>query len=196
MALPTYTVTATVDSTPLVWNANYAVQTGSLPPVHAAYIQSTPATAIQAFAYANGSGSMQATKIVLASGSLTTGTAAASVLDLVLAVDVAGTAAGLTHLRELWIFNDGTATFSTAGAEYLLWDLSVSNSWGVGTGAAGFVETGTTPVIKIQNGSYIRIAKPFGAAGWVVDATHKLICLGTPTEATTLYRIIALGDSA
>lgn len=196
MALPVYTVTATVDSTPLVWNANYAVQTGSLPPVHAAYVQQTPVAAIQNFSYANGSATMQATKIVAATGNLTTGTAAASVLDLVLALDIGGTAAGLTHLRELWIFNDGTSPFSTAGAEYLLWDLSVANSWGIGTGAAGFVETGTTPVIKIQNGSYIRIAKPFGTAGWVVDATHKLICLGTPTEATTYYRIVALGDSA
>lgn len=195
MALPTYTVTGSVGS-PIVLNANYAVQTGSLPPVHTAFIQAIIENPIQALAYTNGSGAMQGTKIVIATGSLTTGTAAASVLDLILGLDVGGTAAGLTHLRELIIFNDGTSPFSTTGAEYILWDLSVSNSWGVGTGAVGFVETGTTPVIKIQNGAYIRIAKPYGSAGWTVDATHKLICLGTPTEATTYYRIVALGDSA
>lgn len=195
MALPTYTVTGQVGS-PLFLNVNYAVQTGSLPPVHSAFIQSIVENPIQALAYTHGSGAMQGTKIAVATGSLTTGTAAASVLDLVLGLDVGGTAAGLTHLRELFIFNDGTGTFSTAGAEYLLWDLSVSNAWGVGTGAAGFVETGTTPVLKIQNGAYIRVAKPYGATGWVVDGTHKLICLGTPAQATTLYRVVAVGDSA
>lgn len=194
MALPTYTVTGSASNT-LSVNANYAVQAGSLPPVQQAFVQALAASPVAALAYTNGSGAAQATKIVVASGSLTTGTVAASVLDLKLALDIGGTAAGLTHLRDLWIFNDGASPFATTGEEYIIWDFSVANAWGPGATTTGPIE-GTGPIIKIQSGTFARLAKPYGAAGWAVGATTKLICLGTPAQATVTYRIIALGDSA
>ena len=195
MALPVYTVTGSVSAAPLVWNANYAVQTGSVPPVHAAYIQQCTEATIASLTYSNGTGAAQANKVVLVTGSCASDSAPASKLDLTSCTDVSGKS-GVTFsaLRELWIFNDGVAVFSTASEVWLEWDLSFANAWGVGTAADGIVETGTTPVLKVQNGSFLRIAKPYGAAGWTVDATHKIIALGSPVQAETFYRIIAIGN--
>ena len=194
MALPSYTVTGSLATT-LTVNANYAVQLTTLPPVHQAFAQTLASSPISALSYTDGNAKAQANKIVLASGSIASNTAAASRLDLKLALDISGmAAAGLTYIRELWVFNDGTSPFSSDGEEYIIWDFSVANSWGPGATTTGPIE-GTGPIIKVQNGTFVRIAKPYGATGWAVGATTKLVCLGTPVQATVYYRIIALGDS-
>ena len=110
------------------------------------------------------------------------GTATAAVVDTDLTSVVCedGTT-GLTHVRELIVFNDdATNTLSL--------NLSVSNSFGVRFAA------GTSVVVPIPPGSFFRMpAIPNAANGYVVDSTHKVVEVD-PSTHTIAFRILALGD--
>ena len=194
MALPTYTVTGAVTTT-LNLNAAFAVQTGSAPPVQTAYVQNVsggPTTLTPALYQTSGTGALQVQRIIVASGALTT-TATATV-DLSSAPDIIGVTTTMNHIREIMICNDGRTAFSTADADVLIWDFSVSNAWGPGAAAVGPIE-GTNPKIDIPAGASIRLSKPFATNGWTVDGTHKIIGLATSSNVNTInYRVIVAGD--
>lgn len=133
-------------------------------------------------------------KIGTAGGSLAPSQGAASILNLTTGLGVDGVALALTHVRELSIYNDGRTAFATTDTDVLTFDTTFANSFGVGSAGVGPLETASK--IDIPAGGHIRFAKPYGAAGWVVDGTHTVIALLTPANANTInYRIVVVGDS-
>lgn len=99
-------------------------------------------------------------------------------IDLTAAICSDGTV-GLTHWRELRVWNLSTAD-----------DLTL----GLGTNpiTASFMG-GTTPTVTIPPGGVFVQAKPLGTNGYVVDSTHKILRLNSGS-ATVSYRVLILGD--
>lgn len=180
-----------------------------------AYTVPISASPIQSAIYSgttSGTGSaLQIVRVLQYSGTLAaTATTTATILSFTSGgtnnVDVGGGTATWQHIRDITVFNDGynpTTGFVTTDVNILKWDMStgtITTSWGLGT-TAGFgpiegTASSTVPVFDIPAGSYQRFAKPFGATGWSVDATHVTLNLAVPSANTQTinYRIVVMGD--
>lgn len=181
-------------------NLNAAVSAGAntLTGYNAPVVAAPIATESYVTAGGTGAGAIQ--RALELSGTMASNTSATTVLSLASAgtgnIDKGGSTALWAHIRSITIFNDGNSSgFTTADANILTWCFDTTNSWGVGGGAAGPMQTGAK--VDIPAGSFQRFAKPWGTAGWTVtNTTAILISLLTPVgNANTIaYRIVVLGD--
>lgn len=201
MAVPAYSPSGNVSvSTNL--NVSYAVQTTSLPPVQTAYVQAISANPITTTLYSStsGSGAAQIARIYLASGTFTSGVSTSvSVLNMATAADVAGATTTSGHVREIQIFNDGNAAFTTTGfttsdSNILIWDTTFTSAFGTGSAGVGPFETATK--VDIPAGTVLRLSHPFGATGWAWTSSNSVVALGTPSAnaGAISYRVIICGD--
>lgn len=189
-------------------NLSAAVATGTA--VLTTYNIPISASPVQNASYssAGGSGALQCNRAIQMSGSITSGASVTTIASLSTTgatVDVGGSTAVWSHVREIVIFNDGVTGFTTGdtSAGVLNWDFSttVANAWGVSTTSGGaapiFSALATAPVIQIAAGSFQRFAKPFGSTGFNVGATNSYtINLGPASgnAGSINYRIIIMGD--
>lgn len=206
----TYTPSGSVS---LSVNMNGSVATGTQVfssynvPVNASPIQSAIYSGNTSGSTSTGSGTVN--RIIMLSGTMsstsTTATAVLSMMTTSATQDIGGNTNTWSHVREIIVFNDGigaTTGFVTTDASVLSWDMStaVATAWGASTTsgyAPVYVNTpplATGPRIEIPAGSYARFAKPFGANGWAVDASHYNIVLSNQSGVTATYRIVVMGD--
>lgn len=194
-------------------NMNASVATTGNAQVLSQYNIPVSAAPIQSWIYSGittGTGSaLQISRILVFSGTLATSATSATIVSFTSGgtnnSDLGGSTATWQHIRDISVFNDGynpTTGFATTDVNVLKWDMSttIANSWGIAT-TAGFAPVEGTagasvPIFDIPAGSCQRFAKPFGATGWAVDATHVTLNLGTPSTNTQTinYRIIVMGD--
>lgn len=124
--------------------------------------------------YTDGSGANGAHRAYQATLTLVSSTP--QVLDLT-AVVCADASVGFSHVREVLVFNDGTADVTLDNAS------NVFQPW----------LSGTTPGETVYAGGSMYRNKPLGTNGWVVDSTHKLITVNPGSSAGTV-RVVILGD--
>jgi hypothetical protein len=137
-----------------------------------------PAQAPGSVIWSNGPLANQVSKCAEVSA---TATAAVVDTDLTTVVCTDGTI-GLSHVRIILFYNDALAAAPTA---VLL----------LGLGSTAFTPylSGTTPTLTVEPGACIALTKPNGAAGWVVDGTHKIFRVD-PAAATVPFRVLFFGD--
>lgn len=128
--------------------------------------------------YTNGSAANMVSKTYQRSASLV-----ATTIDLDLTALVANDdSVGFTHVREVIIYNDDA---TAAGAKVL--------TVGLGTNPFSYWLGGTTPTFILHPSTAVRFSCPLQTAGWLVDATHKILRLDSGAN-TVAYRIVILGD--
>lgn len=191
--IPSGNVTYTINL-----NAAVAAGANSLSAYNAPISASPISTEVYANVGGTGAGAIQ--RALELAGTMASNTSATTVLSLAASgtgnIDKGGSTALWAHIRSITIFNDGNSSgFTSADANILTWCFDTTNSWGVGGGAAGPMQTAAK--VDIPAGTFLRFAKPWGTAGWTVtNTTACLVSLLTPAgNANTIaYRIVILGD--
>jgi len=156
-------------------NVNFSVGLAATGNVLTAY--SVPVSPQQTHSYTAGTGAAQINKVAGLGGSAAASPAS---IDLTAVVCADGTT-GLSHVRELIVYNDSTTNVLT-------WDFTVSNAL-----TAMFSAGGTSAKVSVNPGAHQRFNVPLGTNGYVVDSTHKIISLD-PGANTIAYRIVLAGD--
>jgi hypothetical protein len=202
MAVPSYSASGSI-TVNVSLNANYAVQTSSVPPIQTAYNQGISASPKADIIFTPGSpgnttpGALA--RIYLASGNVaTTATTSTAVLNLNTGSDIAGNTSALQHVREIMVFNDGlvggygTGSINT-DSSVLIWDTSFTSSFGPGASKTAPMQTGTK--IEIPCGSMQRFSK-FVDVGWTCTSGTAVVALAAAAGNVSplSYRVIVCGD--